>query len=211
MLFVLTAKINFFLKNYKLNTFTSYATRTDSNVVLDMRYPKDHKYPIFLIMIALEITLTTSCGFRATAKILAIFNKYFHFCKRTPSAVTVMNWVKKFGSFQLHKPVEMADDWIGILDESVEFGHDKLLNIYGVRRSKIDLDRALKYSDLTPLLLKDQSSWTGDLMKDELDGIQKKTGNFLYVTADGGSSICRCLRLSGIAHIYDITHKIQTS
>jgi len=173
-----------------------------------MRYPKCHKYSIFLIMISLEIFLSTSCGFRATEKILAIFNKYFHFCKRTPRAVTVMNWVKKFGCFQLQKPIEKADDWIVILDESIEFGHDKLLNVYGVRQSKIDTNRALKYSDLTPLLIKAQPSWTGDLIKTELETIQKNSGNFLFAVADGGNAICRCLRLSQITHIYDITHKI---
>jgi len=30
----------------------------------------------------------------------------------------------------------------------------------------------------------------------------------LFAVADGGNAICRCLRLSQITHIYDITHKI---
>jgi len=173
-----------------------------------MRYPKDHKYPIFLIMIALEIILSTSCGFRATQKILAIFNKYYHFSKKSPNAVTILNWSKKFGCYQLQKPKEKADDWVVILDESIEFGHDKLLNVYGVRQSKIDPNRALKYKDLVPFLIKAQPSWTGDLIKNELEKIQKISGNFLFAVADGGNAICRCLRLSQITHIYDITHKI---
>lgn len=55
------------------------------------------------------------------------------------------------GYHQMELKVETADDWIIILDESVEFGHEKLLVIYGVRSNQIDFSRALNFKDLTPL------------------------------------------------------------
>ncbi len=103
--------------------------------------------------------------------------------------------------------VERANDWIIILDESVEFGHEKLLVIYGVRSSQIDFNRALNYKDLTPLSIIAGERWTGELIKNEIKKVEKKVGKIIYAVADGGGAIKNSLKLVGISHIYDITHK----
>jgi hypothetical protein len=99
------------------------------------------------------------------------------------------------------KKIEKADDWILIMDESIEFGHEKLLVIYGLRSSEIDFTRALNYKDLTCLSIIAKSSWAGDLMKLEIDKLKQKLGKIIYTVADGGNAICKCLRLSEIPHI----------
>lgn len=103
--------------------------------------------------------------------------------------------------------VERANDWIIILDESVEFGHTKLLVIYGVRSSQIGFKRALTYQDLTPLSIIAGERWTGELIKNEIEKVENKIGKIVYAVADGGNAIKKSLNLTGIPHIYDITHK----
>ena len=103
--------------------------------------------------------------------------------------------------------VETADDWIIILDESVEFGHEKLLVIYGVRSNQIDFSRALNFKDLTPLSIIAGERWTGELIKNEIKKIEGKIGKIIYAVADGGGAIKKSLKLANIPHIYDITHK----
>jgi hypothetical protein len=117
-------------------------------------------------------------------------------------------WAKKIGCYQFIKPIEKSNDWILIIDESIQFGHEKLLVIYGIKASEIDFKRALTYNDLTPLTIASKCSWTSDLIKKEIEKIEEKTGKILYVVADGGNAICKSLKMSNIIHIYDITHKI---
>lgn len=59
-------------------------------------------------------------------------NLYLNCSYRAPSHATVLLWVKKYGLCQLSKKRQKADDWVVILDESVQFGQNKLLLVYGM-------------------------------------------------------------------------------
>ena len=96
-----------------------------------------------------------------------------------------------------------------ILDESVQFGQNKLLVIYGVRHLDIDFTRPLNYQDLVPLALMSKSTWSGEDIKKELFNIEKQIGKIKYAVADHGSAIKKSLKLAGISHIYDLTHFIS--
>lgn len=161
-----------------------------------------------LIKIVLTIKLCSSCSFRAICKIISIINCYTKLSVKTPSHSTILLWTKKVGYYQFEKQIKKANDWILIIDESIQFGHEKLLVIYGLRASKIDFTKALNYQNLTPLLISARTSWTGDLINKELEKIKQKVGKILYAVADGGNGICKGLRMSDIGHIYDISHKI---
>ncbi len=124
--------------------------------------------------------MNTSCSFRAIEEVISITNTHLHLNLKVPSFVTILLWTKKIGCYRLETGIEKADDWILILDESIQFGHEKLLVIYGVRASKIDFTRALNYTDLTPFLICAKSSWTGDLIRDEIDIIIEKIGGIIY-------------------------------
>lgn len=156
---------------------------------------------------ALSIKLSTSSGFRAIQKNLAIFLLYTGLSLRAPSYTTILTWTKKIGYSQLMANVGKADDWAIILDESIEFGHNKLLVIYGVRSSKIDFTRALGYQDLAVFAIISGEQWTGVLIGEEIKKIQEKFGKIIYAVADGGNAIKKALRLEDIPHVYDITHK----
>lgn len=136
-------------------------------------------------------------------------NLYFDCSLRTPSHATILLWVKKYGFFLLSKPVQKADDWVLIIDESVQFGQNKLLLVYGIRHSDIPINRGLIFSDLTPLVLASKSSWTGDLIAQELEKLEESIGTIKYAVADQGNSIRKALRIKEIFHVYDITHCIS--
>lgn len=127
---------------------------------------------------------------------------------KEPSYGTILIWTKKLGLYQLEKEKEKADDWVIILDESVEFGHDKLLVIYGIPSSKINFKRALNYNDLTPLTIASGSKWTGDLIEQQIKKVENEYGKILYAVADGGNAIRKSLRKAEITHVYDLTHKL---
>jgi hypothetical protein len=105
--------------------------------------------------------------------------------------------------------MEHAQDWVVIIDESVQFGQNKLLLVYGIRQANIPFGRSLLFSDLEPLVLASKSSWTGDLIARELETLEKSIGKIIYAVADHGNSIRKALRIRGIFHVYDITHCIS--
>jgi len=157
----------------------------------------------------LSIKLTTSASFRAISKIMVLVNLYLDLNIKTPSHVSILLWVKKMGIYQLNKVHEKSDDWILMIDESIEFGHEKLLVILGIREANIDFSRALNYNDMNCLKVMVSCSWKGEDIKKVLDELSLKIGTIKYVVADMGNSIKRALKLSSITHIQDINHKIS--
>lgn len=136
-------------------------------------------------------------------------NLYLDCSFRAPSHATVLLWVKKYGLYQLSKDRHQADDWVVILDESVQFGQNKLLLVYGIRHSEIGFSGALNFSDLTPLAIVSKSSWNGDAIAGQLELIEAGIGKIKYAVADHGNSIKKALKSKGIYHVYDITHGIS--
>lgn len=103
---------------------------------------------------------------------------------------------------------EKADDWIVLLDHSIQIGNEKIFLIYGVRESRIDFFRPLTLQDLTPFVIKVQGKWNGNEVEKILSKLKKEIGTIKYAVGDYGSDIKKGLKLSKIIHIHDITHRI---
>lgn len=161
-----------------------------------------------IIQFLVSAKLSTSSSFRSLEKIVVMLNLYLNLGLGCPKYGTILIWTKKVGLFSTRPPIEKSNDWVLIIDESIAVGHERLLVVYGVRSSKIDFKRALKYDDLKPLLIKSSNKWTGEIIKKEIEGLVEKWGHVKYIVADGGNGICKGLELSGNTHVYDITHKI---
>jgi len=155
-----------------------------------------------------SVKLGTSCSFRAVAKTFSTLCLYLDLGLCSPSYGTVLIWTKKIGVFSLRPAEEKADDWILVVDESISIGHERLLVVYGVRCGKMDFDRALRYTDLAPLLVKASGRWTADIIEKEIVAIEETHGKVKYIVADGGSAITKAIRSLSKEHVYDITHKM---
>lgn len=157
---------------------------------------------------ALTIKLTTSASFRSIQKIIAILNLYFNLAAKAPTHTTVLTWAKKYGYYQLHRPCKAGGDWVLILDESIQFGQNQLLVIYGVRPDQLSFTRPLCFPDVRPLVVASQASWTGQDIYEQLRGIRLKLDSVCYAVADEGNALKKALRLAGIAHVQDLTHQL---
>lgn len=111
------------------------------------------------------------------------------------------------GYYELTHKKEKADDWIILLDHSIQFGCEKILVILGIREKDfLQLKRPLQYADLTTLQLVNKTSWNGQLVADELKKLEATMGKFKYAVGDYGSDLRKGLVLSGIPHIHDLSH-----
>jgi len=119
-----------------------------------------------------------------------------------------MNWVHKVGLYQLSRKKEKADDWVIVLDHSIQLGREKLFVVLGIRESEIDFSRPLRFQDLESLMLVAKERWNGEAVRDCLLELKAVVGNILYAVGDYGSDIKKGLELTGIKHVHDIGHKI---
>jgi len=113
------------------------------------------------------------------------------------------------GIFKLYQVKDNADDWILMIDESIEFGHDKLLLILGVREANLDFKRPLNYQDMICMRLIASGSWKGEDIEKVLEELSSEIGTIKYAVADNGNSIMKALRLRDLTHVQDINHKIS--
>jgi len=157
---------------------------------------------------ALKIKLKTSTSFRALSISLGIYISTINLNCKKPTHTTLLNWIHKIGYYELMKKKEKADDWIIIIDESIQFGKEKILVIYGIREKNIDWTHPIRFEDLVPLLIIPKEKWTGMLINEELEILKSDLGNIKYAVGDYGSDIHKGLELSNIPHIHDLTHVI---
>jgi hypothetical protein len=62
-------------------------------------------------------------------------------------------WLMRLGLGQLRQPVVQADDWVWLVDHSVQLGRDRCLAVLGGRSSELPC-RPLRREDLRLLHLK---------------------------------------------------------
>lgn len=75
-------------------------------------------------------------------------NMSFDLSLRVLSHVTVLNWVKKQDVANFRDIDYFNNEkWVLIIDESIQFGNKKLLALFGVTASKLNLGRVLTYKD----------------------------------------------------------------
>jgi len=156
----------------------------------------------------LQMKLKTSSSFRGIDESLKIVSNRTTICDPSPSHTTVLNWVHKHGLYQLEKEKPKANDWIIILDHSIQIGKEKVFTILGVRESEVDFTKPLEYQDLYPILEVSREKWDGNSVKEVIEKVQHELGRIKYAVADYGSDIKKGLEMAGISHVYDLTHKI---
>ena len=152
--------------------------------------------------------LSTSASFRAVSKSSHIIQTYHTASFQTAAPSTILWWVRKIGYYALTRPHPRADDWVILLDHTVKIGSKKLFVILGIRERNIDFTRPLRYEDLEPLWMSTSAHWNGPFVRDILVRLQHRIGRIKYAVGDYGSDIKKGLRLAGIAHVQDLTHRI---
>ncbi|MCD4747446.1 MAG: hypothetical protein K8R58_14210 [Bacteroidales bacterium] len=163
-----------------------------------------------MIQVLLTITLRGGTKFRTLEKDCKIRDQIIPEYNEAPSHVTIRNWVLKVGYYELTRPKEKADDWIILLDHSIQFGQEKIFTVLGIRQKDfLELKRPLQYTDLEPLLEKPMKTSNGELVSSEIKRLKKELGNITYATGDYASDLKKGLRLLDIPHVHDLSHLIS--
>lgn len=181
---------------------------SDENKEKKLETARNYQYSLVQINMSIEFKLLSSIKFRGISKVFEVMEKYLSIFGLVPSHSSTILWTQKIGLYQLKNCLVKANDWILIIDESIQIGREKLLVILGVRESQIDLNRALKYTDMSPLLIKAKESWNGTEIYKEIKILKKKLGKVIYSVCDNAGNIKNALVDAHIPHIPDISHTI---
>jgi hypothetical protein len=149
---------------------------------------------------------------------MEIFSDNFSLPSRefgTPSWYTGRLWLMRLGYYKLHAEKEKADDWVWIIDHSVQIGEEKCLVILGIRLCNLPTDRALKYEDVEPIEMIPIKKSNGDIVYEQLESTKNKTGTPRAVIADYGSDVKSgiekfCEVHEETCYIYDVKHKMAS-
>lgn len=96
---------------------------------------------------------------------------------RRPAANTGQMWLLQVGLYELQRPKEAADDWVWILDHTVQLGTVKCLLIVGCRLSAWHAaGRPLEHGDLSVMALEPVEKSNGAVVAQQLDAATAQTG-----------------------------------
>jgi len=131
-----------------------------------------------------------------------------------PAHTTIQNWILRIGLYELQRTKEFAEDWIWIVDHTIQIGKLKCLVVLGIRQSQWEqLGRPLAHTDLEVLELLPVEQSNGEVVRDQFLALAQRSGVPKAILSDHGSDLKLGITLLQIQHpdvigLYDVTHKL---
>ncbi len=134
-----------------------------------------------------------------------------------PSHTAIRDWIMQVGYYKL-TTIQKSNDWIGMIDLSIQIGSTKCLLILGVQASTLLKAKALTFEDVHVLHLELLEKTSGPIIYEVLKKSEEKVGQYRQFCHDQGSDIVSATRLYAqnaqategrkIPVMHDIAHKI---
>lgn len=164
-------------------------------------------------LIALCCMLSLRIGFRAVPDVLRLVTEAFGVSLMIPSHDAVRNWSCRNGVAILQE-ASPADDWVWMIDHSVQLGKMFVLVVLGIRQSELPVGRSLKREDMTPLAVMPTRSRDKQEVERQLAEVAKELGTPLAVVSDGARELhegVQQLKNQGFRapHLDDVKHKVS--
>ena len=186
--------------------------RPAANDGLD-RIPRHH-YPLETIHAYLQLVLAAPCSGRAAAWVLKWLSGQVPGLVEAPCANAGRTWLFRLGLYELTCAQERAEDWVWLVDHTVQLGSHKGMVVVGLRLSSWQrAPRPLEHADVRLLHLEPMEHSDGQRVQSELEKVVARTGVPRAIVSDGGSDLKRgvtlfCQAHPAVTHTYDIKHKM---
>jgi len=179
-----------------------------------IRAPKGHTYSTQVILWSLQLLVDVYASLRGAVKTLALFSTFLGY--KTPSYTSISNWGYRLGFYLLQQTVEYRNDWIIVIDETVELSKNKAFVILGITREKLkEVGYSPVHADMQVIDIRILTNANGDMIKSILEEVSSQIGVFYQIVSDHGSDIKTGVALYKQAHpeticTYDISHYVAT-
>jgi hypothetical protein len=152
--------------------------------------PVHHAYSLAAIGMTLQMVLNSALSFRACSLVVNLLQDYLPQFRGVPAPNTVESWLLRLGLHELQRPKEKANDWVLMIDHTLQLGARKCLLIVGIRQSVWEqLDEPLTHKDLTMLALEPVEKSDGVQVNRQLEAVVKQIGTPMAVLSDEGSDL----------------------
>lgn len=111
-----------------------------------------------------------------------------------PSHTTIRDWILQVGHYKL-MAIQKSNEWIGMIDLSIQVGAKKCLLILGVRASALLTAKALTFEDVNVLHLELLEQTSGQIIYEALKKSEEKVGQYWQFCHDQGSDIVSATKL----------------
>jgi hypothetical protein len=176
-------------------------------------FPKRGSTPLGIIDWCVRLVREAGLALRAVPRVLEIFLGMPGPTDAFPGASSVRSWLQRLGLFTLQESLEQAEDWVWLVDHSVQLGETKVCVVVGLRLSESPLPgRALRHEDVRTLAIVPVKTSTGEIVAGQLEEVAKRTGIPRAIVSDRGGDVKKGGELfaaghPGVALIYDAAHR----
>lgn len=154
------------------------------------------------MVLFLKMLLSCAVGFRGAAAVLKVVSGLFPTDELAPSPNGGQMWLLRIGLHELSRHKEQTDDWVWIVDHTIQTGSVKCLAVVGVRLAAWEAKRAapgpsaaLEHHDLSAWMIEPVEKSDGLTVHRQLEDLSRRTGVVpREVLSDSGADL-----LNGIA------------
>ena len=132
-----------------------------------------------------------------------------------PTAECGRWWLLRVGLYEIRRPKEQAEDWIWLVDHTIQLGTTRVLVIVGVRVSAWEAGGrgALKHQDLQVLLLEPVQKSNADVVQAQLERAAQAGGAPRAIVSDQSRELGLAIEQFQAAHpqtlhLHDIKHRL---
>jgi hypothetical protein len=175
-------------------------------------------YRITIIYLCVRLFIQAASPLRTTSKCLKITFETLSELKdyHAPSCTTIKYWAAQIGYYKLKMAKTVANDWMVLIDASIQMGEKKcvlVLGCRGVSLKKIK-NHALTLEDLEVMSMRIVSTLNGEVIAEMLTELAPSIGKIISVCSDRGSEMVRGIKLFQVVspetrQIGDTAHRVS--
>lgn len=174
----------------------------------------DHHYPIQMIALAVFIVTQANGSLRCAAKTVGYFATMMGWEYAAPSHVTVDNWTRRLGLYALDHSESLRGKYIGIIDESIQIGREKLLLFLVVKLENLSsLLRPLTMADTIVLGAEVRTSWQAEDVAGFIEQRLERHPDLSlqYMVSDQGTNLKAAVESLNIDTVNDCSHVLMNA
>lgn len=175
--------------------------------------PRYHQYSVGHVKLFADLVLSDATSLRGASRAVKRMISSLQLPLEVPQWHTGRLWLLRLGYYELTRSKEQADDWVWIVDHTVQIGAEKCFIILGVRLSDLPpTGQCLSHQDVELIALLPVKKSNKDVVYQQLEAHVEKTGVPRSIVGDHGSDLKAgvemfCQAHSATCFVYDIKHK----
>jgi hypothetical protein len=110
--------------------------------------PRGQQYPVGTVRRFIALVIDNGASFRCAAGALDLLDPATDPRENSPAWATGRLWLMRLGLAALVRPRVIAEDWVWMIDHSIQIGPCKCLVILGTRLDAFAIARPLGHRDM---------------------------------------------------------------